>query len=222
MTVVRESGTGNRPRTIGDEERERFERLLAPLWGQLARYCNTVAGDRDTARDLMSETMLAAFQSFHQLRDTSAFKSYLFKIAVRINQEWSKRAKRLTPLTDELASHLERGSLRTDGREAERALEVAELYDALGTLPEKQREAVVLFEVSGISLNEIRDIQGGSLSGVKSRIARGREELARKLGVRNPAGPKATQTAAPTVQQPATAPSNSFERVLAFSMKAKL
>lgn len=219
------------PRTIGspggaDEaalrNRERFEQMMIPLWNQLARYCNTVAGDHDTARDLMSETMLLAFQSFHQLRDPAAFKSYLFKIAVRVNQDWSKRAKRNTPLTSELAVHLENTTLKTDGFEPERALAVSELYSALGTLPEKQREAVILFEVSGLSLTEIRDIQGGSLSGVKSRIARGREELAKKLGVRNNASAKATSTAP---QQSAPSQSFAHERastVLAFSMKAKL
>jgi RNA polymerase sigma-70 factor (ECF subfamily) len=59
--------------------------------------------------------------------------------------------------------------------------ELNEFYAALSTLPEKQREAVTLFEISGLSLNEIMEIQGGSLSGVKSRVTRGREELARLL-----------------------------------------
>jgi RNA polymerase sigma-70 factor (ECF subfamily) len=52
---------------------------------------------------------------------------------------------------------------------------------ALARLPEKQREAVILFEISGFSLAEIREIQGGSLSGVKSRIVRGRDNLANLL-----------------------------------------
>ena len=52
------------------------------------------------------------------------------------------------------------------------------LYAALDKLPVKQKEAVVLFEISGFSLEEIKNIQGGTLSGAKSRVKRGREKLA--------------------------------------------
>src|SRR5439155_5929322 len=61
-------------------------------------------------------------------------------------------------------------------------LDTEALDRALARLPEKQREAVILFEISELSLAEIREIQGGSLSGVKSRIVRGREKLALLLG----------------------------------------
>lgn len=168
------------------QRQRRFVELLNPVWNSLARYSNSVAGEREAARDLMSETLLRAFQHFEKLRDPAAFRAYLFRIAVRVHQEWSEKSKRQTPLTEELAAHLERTTLADDGLAAERSLAAQELYAALDTLPEKQREAIVLFEISGLSLREVREVQGGSLSGVKSRIVRGREELARKLGVRNP------------------------------------
>ncbi len=41
----------------------------------------------------------------------------------------------------------------------------------------------MLFDVLDLSHEEIRKIQGGTLSGVKSRIRRGRAELSKKLGV---------------------------------------
>lgn len=169
-----------------EEVRKRFEHLLGPQWNALARYCHSVAGEREAARDLMSETLLVAWQHFAELRDEAAFRPYLFKIAVRINYEAARKRKRQTPLTDELARELETTQLADDGEAAFRLLATAELYAALDTLPDKQREAIVLFEISGLSLKEVQQVQGGSLSGVKSRIVRGREELARKLGVRNP------------------------------------
>ncbi len=214
MTFVRESSAEH-----SHDKQERFENLLNPIWNQLARYCNTVAGEHEAARDLMSETLLLAYQSFDRLRDPSGFKSYLFKIAVRVNYDLAKRAKRHTPLTEELGIELEQGILRDDGKAAERSLEVRELYEALKTLPDKQREAVVLFEVSGLSLKEIQDVQGGTLSGVKTRIVRAREELAKKLGVRNA---KSDSITSPSTKKATSSPSQSFERALAFTMKAKL
>jgi DNA-directed RNA polymerase specialized sigma24 family protein len=57
------------------------------------------------------------------------------------------------------------------------------LYKALAQLPRREREAVVLFEISGFSMKEIREIQGGSLSSVKVRVFRARKRLAELLGV---------------------------------------
>jgi RNA polymerase sigma-70 factor (ECF subfamily) len=55
------------------------------------------------------------------------------------------------------------------------------LYEALQKLPEEQREAIILFEISGFSLKEVQQIQGAGLSAVKSRIVRGKKKLARLL-----------------------------------------
>lgn len=169
-----------------ETKRSRFESLVLPVWSSLARYCNMLSGEHERAKDLLSETMLLAYQHFEELRDEAAFKAYLFRIASRLDQAWNKRAKREVRLSPELTSELERTRLNSSGEEVERSLEVRELYAALETLPTRQREAVILFEISGLSLAEVQAIQGGSLSGVKSRITRGRETLAKKLGARNP------------------------------------
>lgn len=62
------------------------------------------------------------------------------------------------------------------------AADVSALRTALGQLPARQREAITLFELAGLSLQEVQQVQGGSLSGVKSRIVRGRRRLAELLG----------------------------------------
>ena len=55
------------------------------------------------------------------------------------------------------------------------------LYAALDKLPAAQKEAVILFEISGFSIKEIAEIQGSTESGVKSRLKRGREALAKLM-----------------------------------------
>jgi RNA polymerase sigma-70 factor (ECF subfamily) len=51
----------------------------------------------------------------------------------------------------------------------------------LARLPLKQREAVILSDVVGYSLQEIAAMQGDGLSAVKQRVARGREKLRQML-----------------------------------------
>ena len=51
------------------------------------------------------------------------------------------------------------------------------LYDYLDKLPLKQKEAFLLFELSGFSLKEIKQLQGGTLAAVKSRLNKARVQL---------------------------------------------
>jgi DNA-directed RNA polymerase specialized sigma24 family protein len=65
----------------------------------------------------------------------------------------------------------------------DKAAEIALVMDALNRLPAKTKETVLLFDLADLSLEDIRVIQGGTLSGVKSRLRRGHEELRSRLGV---------------------------------------
>ncbi len=168
------------------EKHERFMALLTPCLAPLSRYCHAMtkddrsAGERSFAedpRDLLSDAIVLAYENFEKLRAPEAFLSYIFTTARRLYYRRARRNaiwERIGPATRELA----------DERSAtpELRLDLDALDRALNRLPEKQREAVVLFEISELSLKEIREIQGGSLSGVKSRIVRGRERLAELLG----------------------------------------
>lgn len=172
---------------------EQFLTLYSPLSDSLARFCHAMTNDIDEARDLISETVLRAFQSFEKIREPKAFQSYLFTIASRLHHKQQARQRWWTPLKEEdfdLYSH--------DGTAAETTMDIGILYTALQALPEKQREAIVLYEISGFSMEEIRLLQGGSLSGVKSRVARARDTLKSILEPQGPTSGKETATPAQT------------------------
>jgi RNA polymerase sigma-70 factor (ECF subfamily) len=161
------------------EKHKRFMALLEPCLAKLSRYCHAMTADREEAKDLVSDSVLAAYEHFDSLRAPEAFTSYIFKTARHVYYRRSRRKKLWTVLGKTHESI-------PDGRshQAEVRLDTEALDRALRELPEKQREAVVLFEISGLSLEEIRRVQGGSLSGVKTRLVRGREKLAEILGER--------------------------------------
>lgn len=162
------------------EEQKLFLELLEPIRPGLARYCRAICRDRETALDLVSETILIACEHFHSItHEKKSFSSYLFMTATRLHKRWRWRMKRKVVYDTELASNIHDPNPAPDS-----GADVELLYAALRKLPEAQREAIVMFEISGLSLEEICEIQGGTLSGVKSRIARGREKLAKMLGER--------------------------------------
>lgn len=150
--------------------------LLTPCLARLSRYCHSLTGDAEEGRDLLSDAILLAFEHLDSIRADEAFTSYIFVTARRLFYRRSRRKRIWSPFSKETEQIADERS-----NAAEFRVDADALDQALARLPEKQREAVILFEISGLSLSEIRDIQGGSLSGVKSRIVRGRERLASLL-----------------------------------------
>jgi RNA polymerase sigma-70 factor (ECF subfamily) len=166
-----------------DQRQKRFVELLTPYHAQLSRFVHALMQDDESARDLLAETILRAYENFDSLRSEDAFASFIFTIARRQYYRTLRRAKWRGVFDRAVAEQIPDHSLNAPDASADHSL----LDEALNKLPHKQREAVILFEISGLSLEEIREIQGGSLSGVKSRVVRGREHLSRLLNERKPA-----------------------------------
>lgn len=162
------------------EKNNNFLELFEPNRSSLWRFSLALTRDKEDAKDLVSETALKAYESFENLRDKQAFKSYLFSIASRIYKRKIWR-KRLFGAFDE-----------------ERALEIPDpkdkfsidcnaqsLYWALGKLSFASRQALIMFEISGFSIDEIAKFQNSSISAIKSRLKRGREKLKEILNLEN-------------------------------------
>jgi len=161
------------------QKQQEFLALLEPVYQRLWRFALATTRDHVNAQDLLSETVLAAYERFDTVRDTQAFTSFLFTVATRIQRHKERRTRWFGAYDESL---VERMHSVTPSPEV--AAEIAVLLDALSRLGSKQRETLTLFEISGFTLEEIREIQGGTLSGVKSRLRRARAALAHELGVR--------------------------------------
>jgi RNA polymerase sigma-70 factor (ECF subfamily) len=98
----------------------------------------------------------------------------------------TNRKHRLFHISDE-AQRIPDESLRADRNE-----DVHLLYEALAKLPDQQREALVLFEISGFSIVEISELQNAGISAVKQRLARGRKALIALLQENELSQPKNT------------------------------
>jgi RNA polymerase sigma-70 factor (ECF subfamily) len=117
--------------------------------------------------------VLRALDRLDDLRDASRFRSWFFAILLSVHRQRHRRAfwRRLLPLD---AVREPPGS-----PEAERLEGAERMAAALASLSAKEREAVVLFELEGFTLEEIAALSGDSLSAVKSRLSRARLRLRR-------------------------------------------
>jgi RNA polymerase sigma-70 factor (ECF subfamily) len=149
--------------------------------------------DAEEARDLTQETFLRAFRHIDSFRGDADLRTWLYRIAVnqaRNRWRWWKRRKKDSiisldfsdrdddePLSARVSSNTERDPEQNLlARERETAL-----MKALRTLKQDFREAVILRDIEGLSYEEIADTLEISVGTVKSRIARGRLELRKKL-----------------------------------------
>lgn len=160
------------------DKQQRFLSLFEPLQPHLQRFVLAMTRNEELTKDIIGETILIAFERLDALRHDEAFLSFLFTIATRVYRKRSREMERTVRIEPEDVARLFDHATPPDV-----AADIAALYLALEKLPRKQQEAVLLYEVIGLSTQEIRDIQGGTLVGVRVRIARARKKLARILGV---------------------------------------
>jgi RNA polymerase sigma-70 factor (ECF subfamily) len=154
-----------------------FLDLYEPISSRVSKYIKSQVWNNEDARDIASETVMIAWQKVDKIQSAEVFLYYLFSIASRlIRQRYRKQQLwklfRMEQLSKpEITSHI-----------SETALDMDVLYKALQRLSAKEREAIMMFEISGLNLKEIQEIQEDSLSAVKSRITRGRVKLAKMIG----------------------------------------
>jgi len=146
--------------------------MYTPCHQAFMGYCRGLTSNREDARDLAGEAVLIVFENLDKLRKKDSFKAYLFGVARRLRLHQYRRNRFRGEFDERVAEMLPDQETPPDSHH-----DVEVLYSLLGKLPPKQRECIVLFELSGFSLEEIRQLQGGTLSGVKSRLKRGREQL---------------------------------------------
>lgn len=161
-------------------ETDAFERLVrrwqAPMVELAYRFCR----DRGRAEDLAQEAFVKVYHSLAQWRGEGRFSSWLFAVATNVcRSRLRRKALPTVPLEalGEVAGwRVEEGDLE----ERERARFVR---DAVRSLPEKYRDAVVLFYFHDMDLSESAASLGLPEGTVKSHLFRGRKLLERHLGV---------------------------------------
>ena len=162
------------------EKQEHFLRLYLPQKDRLWRYIRSMVWQNDDARDIESETVLQAFLNLEKLRSEETFLYFLFGIASRLLKQ-KERKKRLQSI------FLLQKTSESEFNDPGHKMDVDIVHLAIKKLPSKERETIILFEISGLSLKEIQDLQGASISAIKTRLSRARQKLGKML---NPASPE--------------------------------
>jgi RNA polymerase sigma-70 factor (ECF subfamily) len=169
-----------------------FDTLVTRYSDDLYGLLYRLTEDAEEAGDLLQETFLSALKAIKKFRGEADLKTWLFRIAInesRNRHRWWKRRKKEktfsldapvgeseTPFSETMS-----GTTATPEENALRLEREKLLINALMDLPDIFREAIILCDIEGFSYEEIAQTLEINLGTVKSRIARGREELRKRL-----------------------------------------
>ena len=136
------------------------------------RYCTALSYGKMDAEDLVQDVLLSAWLHFDTIQKKGELLHYLIRAARnRSVSRWRKRRFH----TELLEKHHDQ--LSAKGASPETLLDIQLLYRMMDQLPDHQRQAVLLFEITGFSIREIAAIQERSEGAVKTNLSRARKKL---------------------------------------------
>lgn len=170
----------------------KFSELAMPYMGPLYSAALRMTRNPADAEDLVQETYLRAYRGFDSFQEGTNLKAWLYRILTNTYINQYRAAKRRPEQSDiedveDLYLYRRLGGLEAamTGRSPETELlegiPDAEVKEALESLPEQFRMAVLLADVEGFAYKEIADILDIPIGTVMSRLHRGRKQLQKRL-----------------------------------------
>ncbi len=172
----------------GDEDA--FAELFARYHKAVYNVIYRMLPNPEDATDLTQDTFVNAFRALKSLRDPGIFYPWVRQIAVNLARNFHKRSTRVRTYSLEESTRTEEGEelsreLPDWSAGPSEELEGKELQErvaaAINSLSPEHRAVVTLHHLEDVPVADIADMLGISVGTVKSRLARARERLARKL-----------------------------------------
>ena len=179
-----ESTDGQLLELVKKGDAKAMDQLLARHENKIYRFGLRMCGNEDDARDVLQETLLAAFKNLGTFRGDSQISTWLYQVArsfcIKQRRRREGEPARLESMEGSEVKSMAADSTQLDSKA--HAREVGHVIQAaMNTLQEDQREALVLRDVEGLSAEEAAEVVGIEVGALKSRLHRARIQLKQSL-----------------------------------------
>lgn len=158
------------------------EEMWREMLPQLRKFVRRRIADPDRADDVVAEILLRIHQNMASLDDRELLPNWVFRIARNaVIDEYRRAGRSREQLTPTLSDQVIDRSVDEDEPAAIRELSAC-LRPLLKGLSDDQRDALEMVDLAGMTQADAAQQVGVSLSGMKSRVQRGRRRLAELLG----------------------------------------
>lgn len=164
-------------REIQKGDKTAFDILVRRHYKNIFSYFYRRLGDENLAADLTQETFLKLVSSIYTYRFSGKFTNFIFTVAVNTANDFFRKNRTVISAENE-----ETPSGKTPETEFLKKERNKKLYDCIKTLPDIQKEALILYYFQGLKAKDVAKITGVSLSTAKSRIKQGTDKLRRLYG----------------------------------------
>jgi len=171
-------------------DRQAFDSLVELYTPQVYNLALRITGSREEAEDCVQEAFLRAFSGLGRFRGQAAFSTWLYRVAVNVANDAAARSAREPLAASELTDSdspdtpdLDRLGQLTEGHAEDPQAALLEgqrrhvVLQAITSLPEHQRTAILLYDLQGLSYEEIARVTRCRVGTVKSRLSRARLAL---------------------------------------------
>jgi RNA polymerase sigma-70 factor (ECF subfamily) len=171
--------------STSDQRRAAFEAEALPHLDTVYRVALRLSGNEAQAEDLVQETMLKAFRSWHQYKQGTNVRAWLLTILRHSFINEYRKARRQAAEVDvhrvESFTVFEQvQETDPEGRFFDQLVD-DDVLRAIDRLPDEFRETLVLSDVEDLSYAEIAEVTEVPVGTVKSRLFRARQALQREL-----------------------------------------
>lgn len=168
-----------------------FEALVNRYKDKIYVYVNRMIHDSVEAEDITQDTFLRAYQSLVNFRGASSFQTWLYRIASNLVIDAVRRRKRRDDGNISLDAPVDtdEGEVGRDLPDERRGPEELaagaavqeEVRNAISQISPKLQPVLVMYDLQGMSYQEIADVMGCPLGTVKSRLFNARAQLKEML-----------------------------------------
>ena len=172
-----------------DGDIKAFEKLFLRYQSKVYNLCMRMMKRREDAEELAQESFAKAYVSIRHLKENNSFKVWLMRIALNTIRDSLKSNKEIKTVSDEVKIDSNNNEIKYEipgsswnGERKALDKELEEITEnAVSSLPGIHKEVILLHHFEELKVEEIAEILKISEGTVKSRLARGREALVKKL-----------------------------------------
>lgn len=167
-------------------DKRAFEVLVRKYQGRVAAVISRIVSNREKVEDLTQDALLKAYRAINNFRGDAAFYTWLYRIAVNTAKNYLISNDRGVPISNLELEDVDNTvpELRDSDTPEHKVLRgelIENLRHAIDDLAPAMRTAIVLRELEGKSYEEIAALMKCPIGTVRSRIFRGRQEIATRL-----------------------------------------
>ncbi|MGD8226745.1 MAG: sigma-70 family RNA polymerase sigma factor [Desulfobacteraceae bacterium] len=179
-------------RAFREGDRAAFDNLVLKHKDRVFNLCYRLLGDYEEANDSAQEAFIKVYGSLKKFRFESAFSTWLYRITVntcknKLKSSAFRQKKKMIPIDNPVSGKRTQPDREIQDESQSPAMELEKkermriIQEAINALPAEQKEVVTLRDIEGFSYEEVAEITGFNLGTVKSRLARARQDLRKKL-----------------------------------------